>query len=56
MKIPILRTILHIFVQSLIVYALLTSNGCTRHTDVIILKQPNTLGYDVALAEAMGER
>jgi len=55
MKIPILRTILHLFVLGLIIFILATSQGCSRHSELIILKHPSSVEY----AEAMqnwGER
>jgi len=30
--------------------------GCNRNTEFIILKQPHTEAYSMALEEAMGER
>ena len=56
MKLPILRIIMHLIAWSLIIYILLNATGCHRKTELIILKQPDTEAYSMALEEAMGER
>ena len=56
MKLPILRIIMHLIAWALIIYILLNTTGCHRKTELIILKQPHTEAYSMALEEAMGER
>ena len=54
-KYPIVRLVLHLLVWAVLAIALFTSQGCARHTEIIILKHPNSIEY----AEAMqnwGER
>jgi hypothetical protein len=46
MKLPILKSI-HLTAMAVIYIAV---TGCTRHTEVIILKKPNTVEYAEVMA------